>query len=1013
MDNKDKNALQRIFDDDTALLGSQAETFVSTVSPYLAVTGESVMNYLDNGSVRTIEGMRFFRLSSCTTEDVEDLADYLNERMDKLFTAIHSLEDPVAYGVVSYNGTTNLVIGVKSKESQDVVETLIKGQLTGIELNPYTPDFSSRTTSAHDGGILSAVPVIKVDDDKQNFDISTLMRSLNGENYTVLFMAKPYPREWVQSKYAEIVKVRDNCFAVSKRNLANQTNETNTNTDTTSKSSTNTLSVMVGGLAGPVIGGVTYGHSTTESISKAVSKAIGTSETVSHDVQNGIALELMSYCDKAIERLKQGQNIGMWGTAIAYSAEKKITADIIRACLCGELAKSCSDILPMQQFQFSIKDKRQICIPSLTDSNPLLAPVTSAELGMICTPPFNAVPDFELKQGKVYPMIASSKDGVVIGKISDGHRPLENMEFSLSEKDLNKHTFVCGITGSGKTTTVKGILRNCDKPFMVIESAKKEYRNINLPNDRDLTVYTLGKPELNCLQFNPFYIQSGINLQTHIDFLKDLFNASFSFYGPMPYILEKCLQNIYRKKGWNLTLGYHPSLVNMENKIKIFDSDYMKKQYALKAHKYLFPTMQDLKDEVKRYIEEEMQYDSEVGGNVKTAILARLESLCNGSKGFMFNTNEPIPMNALMNTNVVFELEGLSDDSDKAFCVGLLVIFINEYRQIYKDEHPNEELHLQHLLVIEEAHRLLKNVETERSSENMGNPKGKAVEHFTNMIAEMRSYGQGVIIAEQIPSKLAPDVIKNSSNKIIQRVVSADDQALVANTIGMKEEDAVYLGNLRTGVALCHKEGMSLPVYVNVNPIDDVVVTDETLLTKREGKMFEEINYSLIKENTQELMDNLALKLFNTVMAEDTNTVVESIKLCKKRMERELSKKSVSLVFCRNKDELLGTILAENVMQFLINGVYSFNRLIPDNIYDALVELFVKGRSEYIPKIKELLKDAYKQDSKNRCITIISELIKMEYDKSVNILESIKQYFFFEDIKLFSEIESMVRKGVS
>ena len=69
-------------------------------------------------------------------------------------------------------------------------------------------------------------------------------------------------------------------------------------------------------------------------------------------------------------------------------------------------------------------------------------------------------------------------------------------------------------------------------------------------------------------------------------------------------------------------------------------------------------------------------------------------------------------------------------------------------------------LGLQHLLVIEEAHRLLKNIDTERSSENTGNPKGKALEHFTNMIAEMRSYGQGVIIAEQIPTKLAPDVIK-------------------------------------------------------------------------------------------------------------------------------------------------------------------------------------------------------------------------------------------------------------
>lgn len=117
---------------------------------------------------------------------------------------------------------------------------------------------------------------------------------------------------------------------------------------------------------------------------------------------------------------------------------------------------------------------------------------------------------------------------------------------------------------------------------------------------------------------------------------------------------------------------------------------------------------------------------------------------------------------------MVFELEGLADDSDKAFCVGLFIILISEYRQTVKDIAVSEK-ELSHLLVIEEAHRLLKNVDTERSTEEIGNPKGKAVEHFTNMIAEMRSYGQGVMIAEQIPTKLAPDVIKNTSFFMAQR----------------------------------------------------------------------------------------------------------------------------------------------------------------------------------------------------------------------------------------------------
>ena len=1018
MSNKDdKLALKEealMVKENVQLLGQQAGAFVQSVAPYLQVNNANIKNYVADNSSEIIQGMRFFRLKSCTTEDVEDLALYLNEKMEKLFVAINPLSEPIAYGVTSYGGQTSLIVGVQSQEAEGVIRSLVEGLLTGIEIDNFTMDFKCRKTHARSGGIISAVPILKVEDDKQRFDISTLMRSLNGQDYTVLCVARPYPLEVVQKKYAEVVDVRDNCFAVSKRNLASQSSETDTTTKTTSTSKSVSIGVMAMGGIGPVMGGVNTSTSVSKSVSDALSKAIGTSETVSHDVQNGFALELMEYCDKAIERLRQGQNLGMWGAAIAYSASTPFAAQIIRACLCGELAKGSADILPLHQFNLELTGTQEILIPKMDDiGNPLLAPITSAELGLVCTPPFESVPDFELRKGKVYPMIASSSDDVVIGKVSDGHRPLEHMDFSLSEADLNKHTFVCGITGSGKTTTVKGILRNCNKPFMVIESAKKEYRNIDLPEGRKpLEVFTLGKPEIHCLQFNPFYIQCGINLQTHIDFLKDLFNASFSFYGPMPYILEKCLHNVYRNKGWNLTLGYHPHLVNRDNIAKIFDYNYMKKQYALKSHKYLFPTMQELKDEVKRYIEEEMQYDGEVGGNIKTAILARLESLCVGSKGFMFNTNEFINLDELMEENVVFELEGLADDSDKAFSVGLLVVFINEYRQV-KKEKAGSKPGLQHLLVIEEAHRLLKNVDTEKTSENMGNPKGKAVEHFTNMIAEMRSYGQGVIIAEQIPSKLAPDVIKNSSNKIIQRVVSADDQALVANTIGIKAEDSVYLGGLRTGFALCHKEGMSLPVFVKVTPVEDNTVSDDDAYLDREGKMFAEINYSLLRESTSTELDKLSLKLLNCLMAQSDSAVLKTLEYCKASLKRALTLNGVSLIMCREEKQLYGSLLVEGVMNLLMNGVYSFDKLISDELYNALTGLFRDGLSEDIALVKKLIGMGYMQDPKNRCIFIISELIKLRYNDSVDVMGSIRKYFHVEDTNLFGEIESIVLKGVS
>lgn len=1004
MDSKtllEKNRIQ--LRNDNAVLTEQTIAFVDTVYPYLSVSDSKVTTLLEKNSSKFIECLNFFKLSSCTTENVDDLAAYLQEKMTKLFTAIHSLNVLVAYGVVSYEGQTNLVMGLAGQDGEVVTKSILEGLLTGIEVTPFEANFTNRKNYPVSGGVISSVPVYKIDE-IQRFDISTLMRSLNGQNYTVLFLAKPYSLEQIQNKYTQIVTVRDNCFAVSKRNVSRQELGSSSKTIGASHIRKGIFAEVVSQIKNnrfsleDIVDSIVDGgfESTNENITESFSVA----DTVSHDIQNGFALEMIEYCDKAIERLRQGQSVGMWGTSIVYSADTDIAALVTKSCLCGELAKPATNILPLSEWSFKMPANESIQIPkNMLDKNienPLCVPITSTELGMICTPPFDAVPDFELRQGKLYPMVGSSNDGVIIGKVSDGHRALSAMNFSLSEDDLNKHTFICGITGSGKTTTLKGILRNCDKPFMVIESAKKEYRNIVLPKGRKpLNVYTLGKPELNCLQFNPFYIQCGINLQTHIDFLKDLFNASFSFYGPMPYILEKCLGNVYKKKGWNLTLGYHPYLVDKKSSVNFFDSSYMEKQYKKKAHKYLFPTMQELKDEVKRYIEEEMQYDSEVGGNIKTAILARLESMCVGSKGFMFNNYEPFDTEKIMQENVVFELEGLADDSDKSFCVGMLVIFINEYRQVFKEKHI-EKLELQHLLVIEEAHRLLKNVETDRTSENMGNPKGKAVEHFTNMIAEMRSYGQGVIIAEQIPSKLAPDVIKNSSNKIIQRIVSADDQSLIANTIGIKPEDSVYLGSLTTGVALCHKEGMSLPVYVFIDNVKDNYVSDSNLFSVRNDVIFDTINYSIIKEATISLAETLGLKLVNTLMAEDDDRVIQVLKECKNILKKELIKANVSLVVCNNKKVLFGRVMAEFILEYFLNGVYGFKHLVDDDLFDKLYRLCEYTLIEDVAPVKDILTKKYDEQCKKHCIFIVSELIKsdMYLCGKVNVEESIKQYFF-------------------
>ena len=105
---------------------------------------------------------------------------------------------------------------------------------------------------------------------------------------------------------------------------------------------------------------------------------------MSFDIQNGMALELIDYCDKAIERLKHGQASGLWKTAISYATDNATDLQILKACLFGELAKPSTDVLPLAQFDYPSDNKHSFLLPSkVIDNNPLLVPITTTELRLM------------------------------------------------------------------------------------------------------------------------------------------------------------------------------------------------------------------------------------------------------------------------------------------------------------------------------------------------------------------------------------------------------------------------------------------------------------------------------------------------------------------------------------------------------------------------------------------------------------------------------------------------------
>ena len=1064
-----KDIIINEFEKDTEKLGALTENFIQNFYPSYSVNND-IAEEKEN-SLDLLNSFTFYKICECKIYDVDDRFEYFLEKLKKLFTAAYSMNRNVYYGIVGNNGNVSLVLGVDNKNSEDeAILPVIKGLLSGIKIEKYDKKFViEKDDNGKDKkrfvGCISGVPAVKIDGEYQKKDLSPLIRSLNKENYTIMILCKPIDEKKIQEKINEAIKIQDECFAISKRTLSLQTGksegETHTNSHSESKGESESKSFGISGAiplaaAGAGLGSVIPGlgtvagasiglivgsalnfnkskgtnHSITEAYSKAISNTINENKSISGDIQNGFAIELMKMAESTIERLKIGRNIGMWETVISYSSDSKLAMDIIQGSLYSEIASEVPEILPPVVFPYENAIEEQAIIPKgffeneKDNKNNLCSLITSEEICGICSIPIENTFGFEINESKGYALNYLKKENdKTLGYVCEYDNPLDNVPFGLSEEDLNKHVFVCGITGSGKTNTVKKILESVNEPFLVIEPVKKEYRNIK----KDIEVYTMGRPEINCIKMNPFYVPMGISLQQHIDSLKDLFSASFSFYGPMPYIFEKCLYNIYEKKGWNLTFGLHSYYLE-ENKNslseELFDNKKLEEFYKTISHKYLFPNMQDLKEEVAKYIKT-MSYKGELKGNIEGAIKSRIESLCVGAKGYMFNTNDYIDFNKIFNNNSIFELEGLADDSDKAFALGLLIIYINEYRQVDKEIYNTKGL--KHLLVIEEAHRLLKNVSTEKN-EDIGNPKGKAVEHFTNMLAEMRSYGQGVIVAEQIPNKLAPDVIKNSSNKIVHRIIAKDDQEVIANTIGIYPEDAIYLGNSKTGYALCHKEGMVQPVIVKIDEAESNNISDKNLYEKNIDEKIKNINKSVIKNQMPKYISAWAIKTLISLMYNPNyKELYEGLDFAYNEIDNKIRLDSISLIKCNNKKDYIIECINEAIISLLVSGVFSnhklptdeFVSLIDDIIHNPIILNDVVNKEDEqdeceqdITKKLYLLNEFenfYNGEPKNKSVEIVAQLISKEYSNNYNIEQLINDFTlknnnqFIEDVKNYLE----------
>jgi hypothetical protein len=509
------------------------------------------------------------------------------------------------------------------------------------------------------------------------------------------------------------------------------------------------------------------------------------------DENNKAAQRYVELLEKKLERWDLGRVIGMWNYQGWLLAGDK--ARLHRGAAVLQSAMGGKDSLPDPFRLHSIsEDGLKQLIP---------APLNSLEMACLTCPPSEEYSGFEIIPPVRFGVETNQsfnpgEDVVKIGAILDRGEPV-GTDLRIRRCDLTKHGIIAGVTGAGKTNTCFSLLEQVwnegkGVPFMVIESAKSEYRALlKNPRFKGLRVFTVGDERISPIRLNPFQVPKGILVQSHIDYLQALFGAAFVLYPPMPYVLAMSIQRVYEEKGWDLTLNRN---------LRGEDSPSC------------FPTLDDLIATVRR-VSDGMGYEGEIRSNIKAGLEGRLNQLrIGGGKGVMLNCRVSMSDDDLFGAPCILELKQLVSDEEKAFLIGLLLIRLYEY---YEAKGVSGDGTLKHLTLIEEAHRLLKNVSTEQGGES-ANPQGKAIEVFANLLAEIRAFGEGIYMAEQIPTKLAPEALKNTNLKLIQRLVALDDREAVGSTMNLNEDQLRAISTLAAGQAVVYLEGMEKPVLAQM-----------------------------------------------------------------------------------------------------------------------------------------------------------------------------------------------------
>ncbi|WP_343249855.1 helicase HerA domain-containing protein [Diplocloster hominis] len=771
-----------------------------------------------------------------------------------------------------YLGVTTATQGVGSKDALDQMMEATAANMPGVAMEWVRHDQTRDDrhekiydvlNNYHAIGAVTGIPSFISDESRsvlQTLDqLAFGVRKINGRerDYSLLVIADPIPDEEISSIINRM------------RELGSEIHKYVSRTVTENEGSSSQKDVGMGGAVGGILSGLGtvagaligswlgapyLGSNLGRGIGGAVGGAMGMNKTksVSINFSRSVTTEYLDkfaqyaeeIMEKHIARLKEGRNLGYWnvGTYVLGRTKMDITTvtGMLRSIYSGDetylepirlhvLREDSNAAEIVKGFQLISLENENI--DKMLDNEYkrkyeqdhiwhvfgrryqyLSTPMNTKELGLTTSLPRRDVPGLRFVKTAVRfannpPVL--KEDSISIGKVVD-MGVVQNNEYRIDPNSLVRHALVTGGTGSGKSTTCKSILNEVVSrgvPVLIIEPAKDDYVRwaLELKEKKGIPFHIYmpgaasfnGQPleELAVNPFEPAAVRGAkVDLMARCENLVSLLVASIpSIEDVLPVLIDEL---VYAKA-----------------------EDFFKEDFhsgeAVKP--FLYPKMEDLIPMVDDLVE---GYDPRNYKTIRKSLITRLKYLTRGNRGRLLNVTKSTDYDVLFGQPTVINLSRIAGSRDKALIMALLMLSLYEYRisayscqEDYRKRAQQNEL--LHLTMIEEAHNLLMNPSV--VTNDSGNPQQVVADLFSNMLSEIRGYGEGITIVDQVPTRLIPDVIKNTNYKFVHRLTSPDDCEVMAASLALREDQKSMIPALEIGNAIVYGDNDDAAVWVKMN----------------------------------------------------------------------------------------------------------------------------------------------------------------------------------------------------